>query len=189
MLSKYSFSSRNLWPRLFWQLSTYRADNLWGENDEKRSKGINSYDMDRYVIFVCVRSLHGDSLTDFFPFPSISRSVEGWIFLQVDPKIISCLTLTRLLLQFLWRQSDLVQTSATLVSNNKIHSSFNLRGSRFRRSCLGASTYDVCIGRGRGRGYPKADESTDKLRECDSDSGGYKNPKQLQASYVHAPSG
>ena len=47
------------------------------------------------------------------------------------------------------------------------------------------------LGGGREGGVPKcrSDESTDKLRECDSDSGGYKNPKQLQASYVHAPSG
>ena len=34
-----------------------------------------------------------------------------------------------------------------------------------------------------------ADDSTDKLRECDSDKGGRgsKNPTFLQTSYVHAP--
>ena len=52
----------------------------------------------------------------------------------------------------------------------------------------GACTYDVCTGRGEG-GPPKADGSTDKLHECDSDKGGggSKNQKNLQTSYVHAP--
>ena len=31
--------------------------------------------------------------------------------------------------------------------------------------------YAVCTGRGEG-GPPKADDSTDKLRQCDSDKGG-----------------
>ena len=52
----------------------------------------------------------------------------------------------------------------------------------------GVCTYDVCAGKGEG-GPPKADESTDKLRECDSDKGGRgsKNPTILQTSYVHDP--
>ena len=49
--------------------------------------------------------------------------------------------------------------------------------------CKGACTYDVC----RGRGSPKADDSTDKLRGCDSDKGGGgKKTKIVQTSYVHA---
>ena len=40
-----------------------------------------------------------------------------------------------------------------------------------------------------GGGPPKADDSTDKLCECDNDKGGRvsKNPKMLPTSYVHAP--
>ena len=37
-------------------------------------------------------------------------------------------------------------------------------------------------------GLPKADDNTDKLRECDSDKGeGVKNPKILQTSFMYMP--
>ena len=41
----------------------------------------------------------------------------------------------------------------------------------------------------REGGTPKADESTDKLRECDSDKGGgeSKNPKILLTSFKYGP--
>ena len=39
-------------------------------------------------------------------------------------------------------------------------------------------------------GYPKADEGSGRLRECDSDKGerGNKNPKILRASFKYGPS-
>ena len=52
---------------------------------------------------------------------------------------------------------------------------------------LGACTYDVRTGRGRG-GTPKADMRTDKLRECDSDKEeDSRNKTILWTSHVHAP--
>ena len=75
-------------------------------------------------------------------------------------------------------------TTPLLYKLNCAFRVFRLRGNT--NSVRGHVQMMSALGGGEG-GTPKADKSTDKLRDCDKGGRRSKIPKHLQTSYKHAP--